>query len=343
MLNSFPTRRSSDLDNWFLHVNYWDSHTPYRAPDEFENPFKNEPLPSWLTEETLEKHKKMVGPHKPPEMNMFDDNTNPIYKRYPGHIDNMKDLHKMIDGYDCGIRYMDSHIALLFEALKSQGVFDDLAIIISADHGENMGELGIYGEHATADHATCNIPMIVKWPGCKKGHIDNGLHYNLDLLPTLADIFGIETESNLDGQSYAKAIFEGKDCGRESLILSQCAHVCQRSVRFDNWLYVRTYHDGFHLFPDEMLFDLSKDKYEQNNITDENTQICKEAVYRLNQWHDDMMKSMDYDVDPLWTVIKEGGPFHAKGTLARYCKRLIDTGRGYAVPELKKRHPKEFK
>src|SRR4051812_35896522 len=42
-------KRNARDDNWFLHVNLWDPHTPYRSPDAFGNPFKNEPLPAWLT------------------------------------------------------------------------------------------------------------------------------------------------------------------------------------------------------------------------------------------------------------------------------------------------------
>jgi hypothetical protein len=56
-----------------------------------------------------------------------------------------------------------------------------------------------------------------------------------------------------------------------------------------------------------------------------------------------MMKTMPGDVDPLWTVIREGGPFHAKGQLKAYCDYLEKTGRGDAVPELKRRHPREFR
>jgi hypothetical protein len=41
-------------------------------------------------------------------------------------------------------------------------------------------------------------------------------------------------------------------------------------------------------------------------------------------------------------VIKEGGPFHAKGHLPKYVRRLEETGRGHAVPELMRRHPREF-
>jgi len=108
------------------------------------------------------------------------------------------------------------------------------------------------------------------------------------------------------------------------------------------WMYIRTYHDGYHLFPDEMLFNVEEDPHEQYNVADKHPDVCREAVYALNQWHDDMMKSMPYAVDPLWTVIREGGPFHARGFLKRYCQRLEATGRGHAVEELKRRHPQEF-
>jgi choline-sulfatase len=254
----------------------------------------------------------------------------------------MNDLRRMIDGYDCGIRYMDTHLGQVFDALKAQGAWDDLAIIVSSDHAENMGELGIYGEHGTADHITCRIPMIVRWPGMQGGPADNGLHYSLDLGPTLAKLLGQQAPRSWDGGSFARAITQGRDCGHEYLVISQCAHVCQRSVRLGPWLYMRTYHDGYHLFPDAMLFNLEDDPHEQHNLADARPEVVREAVHRLNQWHDVMMKTMPYDVDPLWTVMKEGGPFHAKGQLRKYCERLEATGRGDAIPELKRRHPHEF-
>ena len=334
--------RNAEGDNWFLHINYWDSHTPYRAPEEFGNPFKDEPLPEWITKDVLSAHNKMVGPHGSREISMYDNAENVKYPRQPGEATDMNGLRRVIDGYDCGTRYMDGHIGQLLEALDKKGVLNDLAIIVTADHGENLGELGIYAEHGTADQITCRIPMIISWPECKKGNVDNGLHYNLDLAPTLADLFQIPRMQSWDGQSYADSLRIGADCGRESLILSQCAHVCQRSVRFDHWIYIRTYHDGYHLFPDEMLFNLKEDPFEQDNVSEKNPTVCKEAVYRLNQWHDDMMKSMPGDIDPMWTVIKEGGPYHAKGHLKAYCGFLEKTGRNYAIPELMKRHPREF-
>ncbi|WP_226527243.1 sulfatase [Metabacillus niabensis] len=335
-------------DDWFLYINYWDAHTPYRAPENFGNPFAEEPLPEWLNEEVLQKHKERVGPHTVNELNIdhhgktYNNAENEKFPRNPGQIQDMDEMRKMIDGYDCGIRYIDDHIGRLFGLLEEQGVMDEVIVIISADHGENMGQLGIYGEHATADDRTCNIPMIIRWPGMKEGVVDEGLHYHIDLPVTLADILNLPPSPKWDGQSFAPSIKEGADCGRDYLVVSQCAHVAQRGVRFGDWMYIRTYHDGYHLFKMEMLFNLAEDPNEQNNVATENKSICMEAVYYLNEWHDEMMLRSGDNVDPLWTVMKEGGPGHAKGFLPGYTNRLIETGRLSQAEELKRKHPSEF-
>ena len=333
--------RNGERDNWFLHINYWDPHTPYRAPEAFGDPFQDDPLPAWLTSELLEEHRKMVGPHNAREVNMYNNSTDPNFPRHPGEIRDMADMRRMIDGYDCGIRYMDSHIGHLFNAFAELNVLDDLTIIISSDHGENLGELGIYGEHATADAITPHIPMIIRGPGMKSGYVDTGLHYNIDLAPTLAELLGQEVQSCWDGRSYAFALLNGVDCGRSELVLSQCAHVCQRSVRWEDWVYIRTYHDGYHFFPQEMLFNTVDDPHEQTNLAATRPDLCAEAARRLLNWHDDMMSTQQDAVDPLWTVMREGGPTHTRGMLTEYCSYLEKTERGWAVEELHRRHPKE--
>jgi len=328
-------------ENWFLHVNYWDPHTPYRAPPSFGNPFAEQPLPEWLTEEVFAGHLKHIGPHSAHEIGMYDDRVNPNYPRHPGRLQDMADVHVMMDGYDGGIRYMDEHIGRLCDALARRGVMDDLTIIVSADHGENMGELGIYGEHGTADHCTCRIPMIVRQPRGLRGHVDRGLHYNLDLAPTLAEVLGVAAHDGWDGQSFAPTLVDGTDCGRDELVVSQCCHVCQRSVLFGSWLYMRTYHDGYHLFPDEMLFEIDADPHEQHDRAAARPDLLAQGARRLADWHDRMMRTMPYEqtVDPLRTVLAEGGPYHGhRRNLKKYEEQLRKTGRAWAIEELRKRH-----
>jgi choline-sulfatase len=342
--------RNAARDNWYLHVNYWDAHTPYRAPQSFGNPFEAEPLSTWITPDILQRHRSLPGPHTAQDLAMYDNSTDPRFPRHPGELETMDDLKRLVDGYDTGIAYMDSHIGQILASLERKGLLDDLAIIISSDHGENLGELGIYSEHATADHPTCRIPLIVRWPnrtGSRQVEStrDHGLHYQLDVGPTLAELLGVPAPARWEGQSFASVILDsgnaptpggGEAAGRPYLVLSQCAHVCQRSVRWASWLYVRTYHDGFHLFPEEMLFNIEKDPYEQVNLAQQQPEVCRQGLQILTGWFDQQMANMPegYLDDPMRIVLAEGGPTHARGVLQEYCERLEATGRGQHIDEL---------
>jgi arylsulfatase A-like enzyme len=278
---------------------------------------------------------------------MYSDYESPQVPRQPGKVTDRAGMRKLIDGYDTGIRYADDQVGVMVDLLKRAGVYEDTVIIISSDHGENFGELGIYAEHATADEITCRIPFIVKWPGTgASGAVANGFHYNLDWGPTLMELLKAPTSCKpavWQGQSFASTILTGQDTGRDQLILSQCAHVCQRSVRWDNWLYMRTYHCGYHDFPAEMLFDLADDPHEQDNLASQRPDICHQGAWRLTNW---MAEQMDYMAkhttniaDPLWTVMSEGGPFHApEGVLPSYLKRLEATGRSEAAARLRAKY-----
>ena len=181
--------RKGEEDNWFMHVNYWDPHTPYRAPEEFGNPFKDVPLPdSWIDEEVFAQHLLHVGPHGANEINMWDDTHFEQFPRHPGAVRTMQDMRDFMDSYDCGIRYADDNIGQIMGWLKEKGLYEDTAIIITSDHGENLGELGLYAEHGTADEPTCHIPMIIKWPGGAKGKAAAGFHDNVDLAPTIQEL-----------------------------------------------------------------------------------------------------------------------------------------------------------
>ena len=332
--------RCGKEDNWFMHIHMWDPHAPYNTPMDFGNPFENDPAPEWITQEVLEEHKKHVGPHSINELSMFDDHTNPRFPRALGKGETLEDVKKIIDGYDCGVRYVDTQVGQLIDLLQRMDIYEDTAIIITADHGENLGELGIYSEHATADYMTTHIPLIIKWPGMKTG-VDRGFHYNVDLTRTFADLLDQEPVPDGDGQSFIETLKNGTDTGRDHLIVSQCAHVCQRSVRFEDYLYIRTYHDGYHLFPKEMLYNVKEDPHEQYDLAKEMPQLCARAARFLLDWEEDVMLTSPSAIDPMWIVIREGGPFNCSGRLGEYLNRLEVTGRHEGAEELRRRHPKE--
>ena len=72
-------------DKWYLHINFWDPHTPYRVPMEYGEPFAKDPIPEWLNDEDMiRRHNKMVGPHTSMEVSMYTDEEKPNRPRQPG-------------------------------------------------------------------------------------------------------------------------------------------------------------------------------------------------------------------------------------------------------------------
>ena len=75
-----------------------------------------------------------------------------------GTRSSMDAVKAIFDGYDVGIRYADDALGTLVNKLDDLGVLDDTAVLVSSDHGEAFGELGVYADHQAADEATCHIP-----------------------------------------------------------------------------------------------------------------------------------------------------------------------------------------
>ncbi len=320
-------------DNWFLHVNVWDPHTPYRTPEEYGNPFEDEPAPTWIDNEIIERQYNSYGPHS-----AHETPSHPLYPRMIPEIRNVDDFKIWIDGYDTGIWYADLYLGKIVDKLRELGIYDDTMIIITSDHGENHGELNIYGDHQTADYITSRVPMIIKVPGNDNPWIDNALHYQCDVGATITELLGGRPNPRWDAKAFTRAFNERREEGREYLVVSHCAWSCQRSVIFDDYIMIKTYHDGFKDFPEYMLFDIVNDPHEQYNLAEERPHLIEKGMAYLNEWYDKMMKTSDDGIDPLYTTLKEGGPFHTRNMLDSYCKRLEETGRGHIAEKLKVRY-----
>ncbi|HET59823.1 MAG TPA: sulfatase [Chloroflexi bacterium] len=342
----------AEEDNWFLHVNYWDPHTPYRTPEGFGNPFEDEPLDPWYTEELRKRCFDGFGPHSAQELHNYP--TPDMFtwiNKYPRinmpSLSSMAEVKRWIDGYDVGIRYADMHVGYLLDKLHEKGIVDDVAIIVTSDHGENQGELNVWGDHQSADDITCRVPLIVSWPGVvDEPRVDKALHQHFDWAATVLELAGGSVPEKWDGCSFAKEMKEQQEAGRDYVVTSQAAWACQRGVRFDHdgkaYICLRTYHDGHKDFDDVMLYCLTDDPHEEHNLAKEKPALVQQAMAYLADWHHEQMVTADSDVDPMVTVLCEGGPYHTRGMLKNYIKVLEDTGRAEHAETLKKRHPDEL-
>ena len=345
-------------DDWYLHVNFWDPHGPYDTPLEYGNPFADEHAPEWLDEETIAAQYESYGPHSAHDVRRWTDPggghpdwfDDAAIERMPEEIDSREAFGEWIDGYDVGIHYMDDHIDRLLDRLREAGVREDTLIVLSADHGENLGEQNVYGDHMLADHWTTCVPLIVSGPGVAPG-VDDGLRYDLDVPPTLLELAGGDVPAGWDGESFAGALADGSvvtDAGREFLVTGQGAWTCQRGIRWDDWLLLETYHDGWQAFDRVELYDLTDDPHETTYLAADHEDAVEHGLSLLERWYADRQLDAATGrnggnpdapsglVDPLFKEIRDGGPTYLRGEREAYLETLRETDREAAAERIER-------
>jgi arylsulfatase A-like enzyme len=324
----------AEQDDWFLHVQYWDPHRNYTVAQEWIDLVAGGPLPDWPDEAAIATHQANPGPFTASELFPNRSGKSPV-PSMPDQVANLADWKRFVDGYDGAIRFMDDQIGRLFAALDAQGVLDDTAIIVSADHGEAMGEHGVYGDHVCAGESVHNIPLVVRWPGGAQNRTYDGLLYNLDVHPTLCDLLGIPTPPGWDGQSFAAAVGGAEWSGRPYLVLDHALYSCQRAVRTPDWSFVRTYHPGLYPFPETTLFDMRIDPHQTTNLAPDHPDIVAAMDHLMQEWLHAAVGHPGSPPDPMPEVIRTGPWKYVK--LDPWIKRLRAKGRdAYATAILQR-------
>ncbi|MEM6957095.1 MAG: sulfatase-like hydrolase/transferase [Myxococcota bacterium] len=110
--------------------------------------------------------------------------------------------------YDGEITFWDEHFGNLIEDLKARGIYEDLTIIITADHGEEFCDHGGFWHGTTLYDEQIHVPLLVKLPGNRRGGT-TVRHWvqSIDIMPTLLRQMGLEVPEGVQGGN----LFEGTD------------------------------------------------------------------------------------------------------------------------------------
>jgi hypothetical protein len=90
-----------------------------------------------------------------------------------------------------------------------------------------------------------------------------------------------------------------------------------------------------------MLFNLRDDPHEQRDLAESQPEVVGRAMTMLDEWHAAMMRTSTTGIDPMWTVLREGGAFHTRRQLPGYIARLRETGRAKWAEHLATRYARE--
>ena len=116
--------------------------------------------------------------------------------------------------YDGEIAFVDTQLGRLVQALEQKGAMAGTVLLVTADHGESLGEHG-EGTHGIFVYdATLRVPFILAGPGVAAGRAAATVARGIDVLPTLLDYAGLSASPALEGRSLRPAA-EGREKERE--------------------------------------------------------------------------------------------------------------------------------
>jgi arylsulfatase A-like enzyme/Tfp pilus assembly protein PilF len=119
------------------------------------------------------------------------------------------------DPYSGEVAYVDSELGKLFGDMQNNGMLSDTLLVLTADHGESLGEHGESTHSYFAYNSTLWVPLIMTGPGIPTGKVDDYVCH-IDIFPSICDILGIEKPSFLQGVSLF-AMINGKGPGKRAI------------------------------------------------------------------------------------------------------------------------------
>lgn len=265
-------RLQADDRPFFMFIHYEEPHGPYHPPRKYNRYLPNGVSPKEAKQVNQDQWKYLIAPSSMAE----------------------RDFEILTALYDGEITYLDSRIAEVLGWIEELGILDRTMVIITADHGENIGD------HESMAHKYClydtllHVPLIIHYPRgiATPGRVEHQVQ-TLDLLPTILAMLGdtsSETYRSLQGHDLLSSTkhgftiaeqahpdlttfykrFPGVDVSRYDRAL--------KMIRTDRYKYIWV-SDGNH-----ELYDLQADPDEQRNIIAECSDIAGDLDRRLTEW-----------------------------------------------------------
>ena len=250
----FLARRKAGDKPFFLLAGYLAPHFPLIVPQKYWDPYKGKvPMP------------------KIPTGHLESQPRNYKHLRIGFNMENVPAgiVRKGRELYYGLTQWLDDEIGKVLKALAGSEVADNTVVIYTTDHGENLGEHGLWWKNCMYDSAA-RVPLMVSWPARWKGPQRRTEACSLvDLVQTLADLGGAKVPDDWNGASMLGWLDDAGTKWRDIAVSEYYAHNIASGyamIRMGRWKY--TYHtpaDADHP-PERELYDMQADPGEFKNF-----------------------------------------------------------------------------
>lgn len=245
---------------WYFFVSFVGPHDPFDPPAEYAQRYRRAHVPPPIPDEL---HGK------------------PAWIRSRQVEASAEDIAVSRRQYCAAIELIDDHIGLILDALEARGQLENTYIVFSSDHGEMLGDHGLYTK-SVAYEASVRVPLIVAGPGIPGGRACSALVQLIDLNPTLCQLAGIPAQEYTDAQSIAPLLL-GEGTEHRTDLVSVIRN--WRCLRTHNHKLIRNENDVTE------LYDLERDPEERDNVAQARPELVRALSSRLRErllegrWH----------------------------------------------------------
>ena len=117
------------------------------------------------------------------------------------------------DPYSGEVAYVDAELGALFGELETRQLMAKTLVILTADHGESLGEHGEMTHSYFAYNSTLHVPLIIAGPGISPRRVAVNVAH-VDILPTVCELLGIKPRPVLQGRSLVALMKTGRGADR---------------------------------------------------------------------------------------------------------------------------------
>ncbi len=249
--------RTSGESPWHLFVSFVGPHDPWDAPVEYVDAFPHKKFPESIKDN-------------------FNNKPEWIKKKSKKHSDGMseKDLNNVKRHYGAAIKLIDDWVGNILDTLEQTGQADHTVVIFCADHGEMMGDHGLFQKNTMYEGAL-RIPLIIADPREPHTGTSEALAELLDLHPTILELAGIDcTQRQLDGCSLLPQLKSDAKPHKPY----QYSELTNTRMIFDGrYKFIENHNDI------NELYDLAADPHELDNIIASHIDVAKQLKKSMGQ------------------------------------------------------------
>lgn len=232
---------------YHMFVSFAGPHDPFDPPASYAELFRDRDMPPRIADSGDGKPRRVQG--RMARLNKHEE----------------QEFVRLRRQYCAAIKAIDDQVGEILAAAEARGDGRDTYVVLSADHGEMLGDHSLPIKHQ-AYEPSWRVPLIVSGPGLPEGAVSDALIELIDVGETICDLAGALPPANIDARSFLPLLRGETTDHRDHVLTIERPY---RAIRTERWKLIETYNDMTE------LYDMSADPDELHNVIKDNRDVAR--------------------------------------------------------------------